>query len=165
MDEGLLFRTNETAFVQTKRKLLDDCDLFCLVSLPPGVFINAGAASKTNLMFFRKGRSTERIWYYDLSDVKMTKKNPLTLAHFNDFSQRLALPPEDPERESERSWWVNVADVRARNYDLKAVNPNRKPTGDTRTPAELLAIIEARSAGISEALAALRNSLQTDVLD
>ena len=27
LDEGVLFRTNETAFVQTKRKPLDDCDL------------------------------------------------------------------------------------------------------------------------------------------
>lgn len=38
IDEGVLFRTNETAFVQTKRKLLDDCDLWCIVSMPPGVF-------------------------------------------------------------------------------------------------------------------------------
>ncbi len=34
LDEGVLFRTNENAFVQTKRKLLDDCDLWCIVSLP-----------------------------------------------------------------------------------------------------------------------------------
>jgi type I restriction enzyme M protein len=27
VDEGSLFRTNETAFVETKRKLLDECDL------------------------------------------------------------------------------------------------------------------------------------------
>jgi type I restriction enzyme M protein len=159
MDEGTLFRTNETAFVQTKRKLLDDCDLFCLVSLPPGVFINAGAASKTNLLFFRKGRSTQRIWYYDLSDVKMTKKTPLTLAHFDDFFQRLSLPPDDPERESERSWWVDIEDIRANNYDLKAVNPNRKETRDTRTPEELIAIIESRSTEMAEALDALRKGL------
>ena len=41
LDEGVLFRTNETAFVQTKRKLLDDCDLWCIVSLPGGVFTAA----------------------------------------------------------------------------------------------------------------------------
>ena len=43
VDEGLLFRTNENAFVQTKRKLMDDCDLWCIVSLPSGVFSQAGA--------------------------------------------------------------------------------------------------------------------------
>jgi type I restriction enzyme M protein len=36
LDEGVLFRTNETAFVQTKRKLLDDCDLHTIISLPGG---------------------------------------------------------------------------------------------------------------------------------
>ncbi len=46
VDEGLLFRTNETAFVQTKRKLLDECDLYCIISLPGGVFTQAGAGRR-----------------------------------------------------------------------------------------------------------------------
>lgn len=82
LDEGLLFRTNESAFVETKRKLLDECELWAIVSLPGGVFSTAGAGVKTNLLFFTKGRKTERIWYYDLSWVKVGKKTPLTLAHF-----------------------------------------------------------------------------------
>ena len=82
LDEGLLFRTNESAFVETKRKLLDECDLWCIVSLPGGVFSAAGAGVKTNLLFFTKGRKTEHIWYYDLSHVKVGKKTPMTLAHF-----------------------------------------------------------------------------------
>ena len=36
-DEGLLFRTNESAFVETKRKLVDECELWAIVSLPGGV--------------------------------------------------------------------------------------------------------------------------------
>ncbi|MGE5609622.1 MAG: N-6 DNA methylase [Bacillota bacterium] len=82
LDEGLLFRTNESAFVETKRKLVDECDLWAIVSLPGGVFSTAGAGVKTNLLFFTKGRKTKRIWYYDLSHVKVGKKTPLTLAHF-----------------------------------------------------------------------------------
>ena len=82
LDEGLLFRTNESAFVETKRKLLDECELWCIVSLPGGVFSTAGAGVKTNLLFFTKGKRTERIGYYDLSHVKMGKKSPMTLAHF-----------------------------------------------------------------------------------
>jgi len=78
LDEGLLFRTNEDAFVKTKRKLLDDCDLWCVVSLPAGVFINAGAGVKTNLLFFTKGQPTHTIWYYDLTDLNVRKKTPLT---------------------------------------------------------------------------------------
>jgi type I restriction enzyme M protein len=104
LDEGVLFRVDAEAFVQTKRKLLEECDVYCIVSLPGGVFSSAGAGVKTNLVFFDKGKQTERIWYYDLSDIKVGKKTPLTLAHFEEFFQLL------PERkESERSWTVDFA--------------------------------------------------------
>ena len=82
LDDGLLFGTKEGAFVETKRKLTEECDLWCIVSLPGGVFSAAGAFVKTNLLFFTKGKKTEKIWYYDLSHVKVGKKTPLTLAHF-----------------------------------------------------------------------------------
>jgi type I restriction enzyme M protein len=151
MDEGVLFRTNENAFVQTKRKLLNECNLWCIVSLPPRVFLNAGAASKTNLLFFVKGEATKEIWYYDLSDLNITKKQPLTLEHFEDFFRLL------PElAASERSWKVPIEEIEARNYDIKAVNPNRKSVEDTRTPEELIAIIEERQAEIAKAIAKLK---------
>lgn len=92
LDEGLLFRTNESAFVETKRKLVDECDLWAIVSLPGGVFSTAGAGVKTNLLFFTKGKKTERIWYYDLFHVKVGKKTPLTLAHFGFTPDGAVLP-------------------------------------------------------------------------
>ncbi|MFN5515729.1 MAG: N-6 DNA methylase, partial [Cyanobacteriota bacterium] len=129
LDEGILFRTNETAFVQTKKKLLDDTDVWCIVSLPGGVFTSAGAGVKTNIVFFTKGKSTEKIWYYDLSDIKVLKKNPLTADHFADFFKLL------PTRgDSERSWTVTREEIEAKNYDLKAVNPNAPDQEDTRRP-------------------------------
>jgi type I restriction enzyme M protein len=150
LDEGVLFRTNEHAFVQTKRKLLDECDLYCIVSLPPGVFVSAGAGVKTNLVFFDKGGPTEAVWYYDLSDIKVGKRTPFTLDRFDDFFQLL------PARAAgERSWTVARAEIEARNFDLKAVNPNAKSEVDTRTPAELLDLIEAKNREISAALAEL----------
>jgi type I restriction enzyme M protein len=151
LDEGVLFRTNETAFVQTKRRLLEECDLWCIVSLPPGVFTAAGAGVKTNLLFFTRGSHTEKVWYYDLSDVKVGKKTPLTLDRFNDF---LTLLPT--RGDSDRSWSVTREEIAAKHYDLKAVNPNAKNDGDTRPPAELLDLIEAKGREVADALAALR---------
>ena len=151
IDEGVLFRTNETAFVQTKHKLLDDCDLWCIVSMPGGVFTAAGAGVKTNLLFFTKGKPTERVWYYDLSDIKVGKKKPFTLDKFEDFLRLL------PSRgDSERSWTVTRQEIEAKNYDLKAVNPRAKSNEDKRTPEELLDLIEAKGREVSEALASLR---------
>lgn len=82
LDEGLLFRTNESSFVETKRKLIDECNVWAIISMPGGVFSTAGAGVKTNLVFFTKGKKTEKIWYYDLTQVKVGKKTPMTLAHF-----------------------------------------------------------------------------------
>ncbi|MEO8190894.1 MAG: N-6 DNA methylase [Acidobacteriota bacterium] len=154
IDEGVLFRTNEHAFVQTKRKLLDDCDLWCILSLPPGVFVSAGAGVKTNLLFFTRGGPTEKIWYYDLSDIKVGKKTPLTLDRFDEFLRLIS-----SRGDSERSWTVDRAAIEASGYDLKAVNPNAKRDEDTRTPEELLDIIEAKGREVEEALGNLRAQL------
>ena len=82
LDDGFLFRKDEDAFVETKRKLVDECDLWAIISLPGGVFSGAGAAVKTNLLFFTKGKPTNKIWYYDLTHLNIGKKSPMTLAHF-----------------------------------------------------------------------------------
>jgi type I restriction enzyme M protein len=153
IDEGVLFRTNETAFVQTKRKLLNDCDVQCIVSLPPNVFVAAGGGVKTNLLFYTRGKQTEKIWYYDLSHIKVTKKNPLLLSHFDDFFRLL------PSRaDSERSWTVPREEIESKGFDLKAVNPHAKSEEDTRTPEELIDLIEQKGREIAEVLTALRGS-------
>ena len=152
MDEGVLFRTNEKTFVQTKRKLLNECNLFCILSLPPKVFVNAGAASKTNLLFFKKGEPTKEIWYYDLSDINVTKRQPLTMQHFNEFFKLL------PQREdSENSWKVSIEKIQGKNYDIKAVNPNRKIEEDKRTPEELISIIDSQNREIDNILSILKD--------
>ena len=131
LDEGVLFRTNETAFVQTKRKLLEECDVYCIVSLPGGVFSSAGAGVKTNLVFFTKGKPTETIWYYDLSAVKVGKKTPLTLAHFGEFFK--LLPARGDSRDS---WTVNFA---ARlQQALEEARPHREKAAELFTQAKAL---------------------------
>jgi type I restriction enzyme M protein len=68
LDEGVLFRTNDTAFVQMKRKLLDDCDVYVIISLLGGVFSAAGAGVKTSVLLFKKGGSKNKIWYDGAGD-------------------------------------------------------------------------------------------------
>ena len=79
------------------------------------------------------------LWYYDLSDLKVAKRKPLISSHFDEFFK--LLPGWE---ESENSWTVTRSEIEAKNYDLKAVNPNRKEEVDTRTPEELLDIIERK---------------------
>ncbi len=162
IDEGVMFHTKTAAYQQTKRKLLNECNLWCVISLPQGVFVNAGSGSKTDLLFFTKGQSTERVWYYDLTLAgdfqprKVNKGNPLTFGDFEDFFRRLALDPDDPERVSERSWYVPIEEIKRKSYDLKATNENAPDTSDKRTPEELMAIIEAAQREIAEGLKGLK---------
>jgi type I restriction enzyme M protein len=162
IDEGVLFHTKTAAYKQTKRKLLDECNLWCIISLPQGVFVNAGAGVKTDLLFFTKGGQTERVWYYDMTLTpdfkprKVNKSNPMLFDDFTDFFQRLSLPPDDPGRVSERSWYLGMEEIRGRNYDLKATNQNAPDLSDKRTPADLIKIIEDAQAEIAAGLAALK---------
>lgn len=120
LPEGILFQTNQDAFVKTKRRLLDTCDLWCVLSLPGGVFTATGAGVKTNVLFFTKGKPTEKIWYFDLSDVKVAKKKPFTRQHLAEFFKLL------PDRaDSERSWTLDIA-ARRRSA--------RDEAGKQRTP-------------------------------
>ena len=73
------------------------------------MFSAAGAGVKTNLLFFTKGKPTDKIWYYDLSDVKVGKKTPLTLKQFEDFAAKLVA-----REDSERSWTVDLSARKAK---------------------------------------------------
>ena len=154
IDEGVLFRTNESSFVQTKRKLLEECDLWCIISLPQNVFVNVGAGVKTNLLFFTKGKQTKRIWYYDMSDIKVRKKLPFTIDKFDDFFKILSSDKEK-DKISEKSWFIDIETIKNKNYDIKAVNPNIKEKVIPK-PEELIKIIEESQIKINESLKKLK---------
>ncbi|MDY6803991.1 MAG: N-6 DNA methylase [Cyanobacteriota bacterium] len=152
LDEGFLFRTNEAAFFQTKQKLLTECNVWCIVSLPEGVFVNAGTQLKTNILFFSKGTPTEKIWYYDLSKLKVNKTHPLTLDKFDEF---FALLPS--RGDSENSWTVSRKEIEEKGYDLKAVNPNAFIKKNSRSRAELLNLIAEKNREVEATLVVFKN--------
>lgn len=131
LDEGVLFRVDGEAFVKTKRKLLEECNVYCIVSLPGGVFTSAGAGVKTNLVFFIKGEPTEKIWYYDLSDVKVGKKTPITLRHFDEFFLLL------PKRGDGKQSWTLEFTTRLQAA-LEEARPHREKAAELSAQAKLL---------------------------
>lgn len=135
LDEGMLYRTTEDAFVKTKRRLLDECDVWCILSLPGGAFTGSGAGVKTNLVFFTKGRKTERIWYYDLSQVKVGKKTPLTMFQFSQFFELLE-KRGTPEAETDHSWTIDFAERKRKASEEAA--PHRREAETQRERATTL---------------------------
>ncbi|MFH1038719.1 MAG: N-6 DNA methylase [PVC group bacterium] len=116
-----------------------------------GLFQTAPALFKvvlTNPPFGGKeGKDAQTRFAYKTSSTQV-----LFLQHFEEFFKLL------PQKvESEHSWSVTIDDIKARNYDIKAVNPNKKVMEDTRTPAELISVIKSQGEEISKALAVLKS--------
>src|SRR4029077_2569735 len=85
------------------------------------------AGVKTNLLFFTKGQPTSKIWYYDLTGVKVRKKTPLLLKHFDDFFRLLPARADSGE-----SWTVDMderkhaAAVEARPFKEQATRRSQE---------------------------------------
>ena len=126
------FLSNSDA-VSLRRKLLEECNLHTILDLPQGVF---SAGVKTVVLFFTKGESTRKIWYYQLNlNRTLGKTNPLNEADLADF---VAL--QQTKAESENSWTLD-ASVLGNGYDLSVKNPNKPEIVDNRTTEEILSTI------------------------
>ncbi len=109
--------------------LTQDCDLHTVLRLPRGTFTPYCQGVKANVIFFTKGRQTERVWVYDArTNVPgITKKDrPLTEAHFAGFEacygddpDGLPSRPRRPEDSAEDRWRsFSIAEVKARDFKL-----------------------------------------------
>ena len=93
--------------------------------MPQNVF---AAGVKTVVLFFEKGRPTEKIWYYQPDFGRnLGKTNPLTE---DDLAEFVKL--QKKKTDSEKSWTVNVKDLNPETYDLSVKNPNKKTEVELR---------------------------------
>jgi type I restriction enzyme M protein len=143
----------DNASVALRKQLLEECDLFAVLELPSGAFTGTGV--KTVVLFFEKGRATEKVWYYQLNLTRnLGKTNSLNERDLEEFVTLSAI-----QAASENSWCVNVKDIDKSTWDLTATNPNRKDTTDKRTPEEILAEIEELDLEAATAIAAIKELL------
>lgn len=84
--DGVLFGSSK-AHQQLRKTLIEDNQLEGIVSLPSGVF-KPYAGVSTAILFFTKGGSTERVWFYDLKADGYSlddKRTPLQGEDSNDL--------------------------------------------------------------------------------
>ena len=62
--DGVLFRSSN-AYVEIRKKLIEENRLDAVVSMPGGVF-RPYAGVSTAVLLFTKGGTTDRIWFYDM---------------------------------------------------------------------------------------------------
>ena len=135
-----------------RKEVLETCNLHTILNLPPKVFT---AGVRTVVLFFDKGISTKRIFYYDLNlDRNLGLKNPLNEKDLNDFIHLY-----ENKKESPNSWFKDYTDINKDNWDLTVVNPNQKEEIDDRSPEDIFLEIEELDKQNSEVLKKIKELL------
>jgi type I restriction enzyme M protein len=127
LPDGTLF--GEGVKTKIKKLLTEECNLHTIVRLPNGVFAPY-TSIKTNILFFTKGKPTEKVWYYEHpypAGVKSyNKTKPMKFEEFqteidwwgnegDGFASRV---------ENEQAWQVSIDDIIGRNFNLDIKNPH-----------------------------------------
>jgi type I restriction enzyme M protein len=128
------------------------------LDLPGGTFTGAGV--KTVVLFFEKGKPTQKVWFYQLNlNRNLGKTNPLNENDLAEFValQKLALSGAEGTAESENSWTVNVKDIDQSTFDLSVKNPNKKEEAALRQPKEILLEMRELDKEADEVLESIAN--------
>jgi len=142
----------DNATVAIRKHLLESCNLHTVLDLPGGTFTGAGV--KTVVLFFEKGKPTQKVWFYQLNlDRNLGKTNPL---NENDLAEFIKL--QKTSADSENSWTVDVRNIDKTTFDLSVKKPNQKEETALRPPQKILKEIKAldeESAKILDAISEL----------
>jgi type I restriction enzyme M protein len=119
--------------------LMEDCDVHTVLRCPRGTFNPYTDGTKTNVIFFTKGRPTERTWIYDAraNVPKITKKSrPLSAKHFAEFEKCFGSDPNArgirKEADSTEDRWQSFTldEIKAHHYKLDAFKWIRDDTSE-----------------------------------
>ena len=125
----------DNASISLRKQLLQNCNLYTVLDLPGGTFLGAGV--KTVVLFFEKGQTTKKIWFYQLDPGRnMGKTNPL---NDNDLVEFIEL--QKTFANSAKSWSIDIASLDTQTYDLSVKNPNTGEQIEARSPEDILAEI------------------------
>lgn len=155
-----------------RKKLLSDFNLHTILRLPTGIFYANGV--KANVLFFRKGGHTDKVWFYDLRTNKhfTLKQNPLKRSDLDDFvSLYQAANREETynaESNPEGRWrCYTAAELLQRDktgMDITWIRQESALDSDASV-ADLMALIDERVRTINEATAFLRDALNGHLED
>ena len=143
----------DNACIALRKQLLEECNLFGVLDLPKGSFIGTGV--KTVVLFFEKGKPTEKIWYYQL-DVgrNIGKTNPLNEGDLLEFVESAKT-----KQLTKNSWLLDIGELNTKTWDLTVNNPRVVQELDNRTPQEIITEIEKLDLEAAEAIYKIKELL------
>ena len=143
----------DNANVSLRKQLLEECNLFAILDLPGGAFLGTGV--KTVVLFFEKGKPTEKLWYYQLNVGRsLGKTNPLNENDLEDF-----IKLSKSRKTSDNSWIIDLEKINNETLDLSVNNPNLVNKVDDRTPNQIISEIEELDKQSTNALKEIKKIL------
>ncbi len=122
----------DKASIALRKQLLQECNLFTILDLPRGIFQGAGV--QTVVLFFKKGKPTNKIWCYQLNlNRNLGKTKPLNEFDLVDF-----IESSKKKELRNNSWTVDIEEINKDTCDLTFKNPNTKIKEDNKTPKEII---------------------------
>lgn len=153
LPDGTLF--GEGVKTRIKERLMETCNLHTIVRLPSGIF-SPYTGIRTNVLFFDKGKKTEKIWYYEHQQpngLTYNKTRPVTTGEFDELRRWWK-----SREENERAWQVTAQQISESNYNLDQKNPN-KPVKVIPAPSLVYSELDRNEAALEALEASLKGSL------
>ena len=113
---GVLFGSNNAA-TSLRELLLTECDLQAVISLPSGVFKPYSGVG-TAALIFQKGKSTDSVWFYDLTADGYSLDDKRTPIDANDIPDVFSKWPA--REEGPNSYRVPIEKIRENDWSLAA---------------------------------------------
>lgn len=156
---------------KVRDKLMSNFNLHTILKLPKGIFYANGV--KTNVLFFEKGKPTDKIWVYDYrTGIKHTMvQKPLKRKHLEDFVKCYC---SGHIKDRVETYSENNPNGRWRCFDAKVINIETQKEQwredlnfkwidfteeDERSVDELIAEVQSFSDSIRQALGYFKNGL------
>jgi type I restriction enzyme M protein len=113
--------SSDGIMTRVREKLLEECDVHTVLRLPAGVLAPHSNA-RTVVLFFRRGRPTRELWYYEHHHPEglkaYSRKSPLKSEDFDRFRAFWS-----KREESDTAFRVSIDAVKARDFNLDIRNP------------------------------------------
>ena len=161
--QGVLFGSGG-AFVEARKKLVEEAELKAVISLPSGVF-KPYAGVATAILVFTRGGKTEHTWFYRLENDGLSlddKRQRISGSELPDVvAQWRARNPLEPSDRKAKNFLVPIQEIREKNYDLsfKRYYEAERDEATFEEPAVILQKLRAIEGKIQQDIAELEELL------
>ncbi len=118
--DGVLFG-NSKAHKNIRKILTERCRLDAIISMPSGVF-KPYAGVSTAVLFFTKGESTKKVWFYDMENDGFSLDDKRVKTDKNDIPDILEKfkkrKKENPTDRKSKCFFVPIEEIKENDFDL-----------------------------------------------